>query len=138
MSSSAPKWTNSQATKVNRSFQLSPAFKGNPFFEGGSIHYLDAYLANLKSHVSSLDKAMREVDREIYRPMLALTADGTSTESDVAALNDGHDIDSACVADYHQHCACPKTCQCECHVIQDTSAAIGEHGGSSAQASVSN
>ena len=38
-----------------------------------------------------------------------------TTEIDVREQNGGHTIDAACDADYHQHCACPKTCRCKCH-----------------------
>ena len=38
-----------------------------------------------------------------------------TNEVDVRLQNGGRLTDAACDADFHQHCACPKTCRCECH-----------------------
>lgn len=38
-------------------------------------------------------------------------------ELDVRIQNSGRDTDAACDADHHRHCACPKTCKCECHAV---------------------
>jgi hypothetical protein len=44
------------------------------------------------------------------------TKDEAAAEIDVRAQNAGSTTDAACAADYHQHCACPSTCACACHV----------------------